>query len=219
MKAPAFLHITKQTQLQFESTFQIEEGFSVRYDQEVADRVMYQSFQMFCPVSGTFAGALTDVMMETVRMCVMLIQRSRYVSEKELALTLLFRYLNEYLQENEGERYISHPLIIAYVQLIDRAYMDSHHVHYFAKELYVSIRQLNRIFEKYALFSPKQLLDYRLNMEIKQRLLFTSCSIDYIASDIGFSSTEYMYQFFKKKNHMTPKQFLKTYQKIDDYGG
>jgi len=78
-----------------------------------------------------------------------------------------------------------------------------------ARELGVSIRQLDRIMRQYYSMSFKEKL-ISTRFDISEDLLKrTDLSVTEIAANVGFSSSSYFCKLFKEKNGITPLQFRK----------
>lgn len=83
-----------------------------------------------------------------------------------------------------------------------------------AKELNLSVRQVNRILkEEYNTSFHAKLVERRL-MHGKKNLIRTDRTIEIIAEKIGFSSTSGFYVAFKKEFGMTPKEYRQKYKNV-----
>jgi len=100
------------------------------------------------------------------------------------------------------------------VQLADRFrhLLETHYkahwpVGAYAKALHVSVSTLNRACSE-ALGQPaKRLLQARLHVEARRRLVYTQETLDQIAWDLGYKDAAYFSRVFKAQQQQTPKAF------------
>ncbi|MBE6964957.1 MAG: helix-turn-helix domain-containing protein [Ruminococcaceae bacterium] len=79
-----------------------------------------------------------------------------------------------------------------------------------AKEHSLSITKIQKLFYKYTEQAPIQyFLDLKLNAA-KKMMTSTSLNHAQIAEALGFSSASYFSKLFKKKNGMSPSEYIKT---------
>lgn len=73
---------------------------------------------------------------------------------------------------------------------------------------------LNRVFKKYTgMTLHKYLLDYRINMA-ENLLLTTEITVEKIAEQVGFNSTNCFISYFKKSKDLTPSQYRNKIIKV-----
>jgi len=108
----------------------------------------------------------------------------------------------------ESERYLIK--IQQFEQLIERYFKQSKSVRYYASELCVSEKHLNRIIRSCLNKTTSQLINERVLLEAKRMLMTASNSVGLIAEELGFSDTSYFIRFFKKHTGVTPLHFLNS---------
>ena len=96
--------------------------------------------------------------------------------------------------------------------IIYHCYMKSMTQKEIAERLFISESQLNRICRRRYNASLHSVLLERRLQAAKQLLLKTDMNIEEIAGEIGFRSPAILYQEFRRKYGMTPRQFRKSAQ-------
>ncbi len=94
--------------------------------------------------------------------------------------------------------------------MIANRYLQQYSASDYAKELFISTRQLDRIVIKRYGKSLHQLIVDRRFAFAEQLLSTTDLTIEVIASSAGFSSSASLYREFKKRYGMTPAAFRKA---------
>lgn len=91
--------------------------------------------------------------------------------------------------------------------MIGTWYLQNYQTADYAKELFISTRQLDRIsIKRYGKSLHQLIVDRRLTFA-EQLLLTTDLTVDTIASNAGFSSGASLYRELKKRHGVTPTQF------------
>lgn len=100
------------------------------------------------------------------------------------------------------------------VQLVNRfrALLESHYKQHwkigdYAAELHVSVSTLNRACNEVLACTAKKLIQERLHMEAKRRLMYTRETLDQISYDLGFKDAPYFSRVFKQIEGASPKYF------------
>jgi len=101
----------------------------------------------------------------------------------------------------------SHPLIEAYLDLIDLHYQEHHGVGYYASQLKITANYLNMLCQKYLHKNANQMIQQRVLLESKRLLIASPLQIKEIAYQLGFQDLPYFSNFFKKHTHVSPKAF------------
>ena len=101
-----------------------------------------------------------------------------------------------------------------------RAYMERNidkqfSLHNLASEMGISYTAFNTLFKELTGMSPIRYLGKMRQQRAKYKLLKTDLSIKHIASDCGFSSTEYFCNSFRKENGMSPSEFRNSKRNRD----
>jgi len=76
-----------------------------------------------------------------------------------------------------------------------------------AKEIGITAPHLNAVCKQIAGISALHLMHDRLLLGARRALSYTDKSIADVATGLGFSEPSYFARFFKRKMHMTPKQY------------
>jgi AraC-like DNA-binding protein len=100
-------------------------------------------------------------------------------------------------------------------QFIEDNYVSHITLEDVAERLHISGRQLQRIFEHQGGGSFKRYLENIRLSTVCRSLLEDQLSFEQIATETGFSSSNYLYNVFKKKIGVTPKQFKDKYKQLD----
>lgn len=97
-------------------------------------------------------------------------------------------------------------------QLIDKHFSDRKYPRDYASLMHTSEKHLNRICKTCLNKTTSQIIAERIVLESKRRLAFAKSSVSQIAEDLGFSSTSYFIQLFKKKTGETPLEFMQKFR-------
>lgn len=92
-------------------------------------------------------------------------------------------------------------------ELVNVAFRKEHQVKYYANELAISTKHLQRVCNEVTGRSPQAFIHERLLLESKRLLITTTQTVEEIAESLGFTSSKYFHQFFKLKTEQTPQQF------------
>lgn len=108
----------------------------------------------------------------------------------------------------DKKRYTVLPdLLLKYKMLIEERYKATRQVQEYAGQLGVSANYLNVLVRKHLGKSALSLINERVILEIKRRLLRTEKGISEIAYELGFDELSYFSRFFKRHTGMTPVAF------------
>ena len=108
----------------------------------------------------------------------------------------------------DKRRYTALPdLLLKYRMLVEKQYTATRLVQKYAGQLGVSANYLNVLVRKYLGKSALNLINERVILEIKRRLLRTEKGVSEIAYDLGFDELSYFSRFFKRHTGMTPIAF------------
>ena len=96
------------------------------------------------------------------------------------------------------------------VELMNKQLYSNLSLEDFAKENYISVSYIKKLFSHYAGISPKK---YYINLRIAeaQKLLLSNTPISGIAEKMNFSSASYFTIFFKTYTGYTPMQYRKIH--------
>lgn len=108
----------------------------------------------------------------------------------------------------DKRRYTALPdLLLKYRMLVEKQYTATRLVQKYAGQLGVSANYLNVLVRKYLGKSALNLINERVILEIKRRLLRTEKGVSEIAYELGFDELSYFSRFFKRHTGMTPIAF------------
>ncbi len=135
------------------------------------------------------------------------------VSGLEYSTALIQSEINTLLLDLERigldkRRYTALPdLLLKYRMLVEKQYTATRLVQKYAGQLGMSANYLNVLVRKYLGKSALNLINERVILEIKRRLLRTEKGVSEIAYDLGFDELSYFSRFFKRHTGMTPIAF------------
>lgn len=98
-------------------------------------------------------------------------------------------------------------LALKFINYLSFHSKKQHNVEFYARELNISSKYLNRIVHFVFGKSPKELIDEKLVNELKTNLLSSDLSISQIASEFNFSDQSVMGKFFKRHVGISPASF------------
>lgn len=96
-------------------------------------------------------------------------------------------------------------------QLIEDHYLDHWKVEDYATALNVTPHRLNRLCRLGMHKNAKSLIQERLTVEAKRKLIYTRGNVDQIAFDLGFADPGYFSRFFKRHVGESPKEYRGRY--------
>ncbi|MEM0994337.1 MAG: helix-turn-helix transcriptional regulator [Bacteroidota bacterium] len=96
-------------------------------------------------------------------------------------------------------------------KLLSQHILNNRSVQFYAKQLHISPKTLNRITKEMLGQTAKNYIDDFLIIEMKRLLINTSYSIKEIAYASGFEETTNFVKYFKKQTGMSPKVFRGQY--------
>jgi len=93
-----------------------------------------------------------------------------------------------------------------------RSLVEAHHLNHwpvrrYARELAVSESSLNRLCNSLTGSSAFDLIQQRLALESRRRLIYVAGSVAAVAADLGFKDPAYFCRFFRKHAGMSPSAF------------
>ncbi len=91
--------------------------------------------------------------------------------------------------------------------LLERHYKQHWKIAGYARELHVSVSTLNRACNEVLACTAKKLIQERLHVEAKRRLMYTRETLDQISYDLGFKDAPYFSRVFKQIEGASPKYF------------
>lgn len=97
--------------------------------------------------------------------------------------------------------------LLAFKSLLEKQYREEKSVKYYASELHLSEKQLNKATTSILDKTPKQIIDERVLLESKRLLAHSSQSVKEIAYDLGYDEPTNFIKYFKKHVLHTPSEF------------
>jgi len=91
--------------------------------------------------------------------------------------------------------------------LVEQHHKEQWTVAGYAHAIGVSASHLNAICQERAGASAKRLIQDRVLLAARRELAYTDKSIADVAASLGFTEASYFTRFFKRRMHMTPKQY------------
>lgn len=134
--------------------------------------------------------------------------------DQQLALYSLIKLVLVTLQRRKQEERFAEVEPSGIVQLESRfrALLEQHYKEHwlicdYADALHVSVSTLNRACQEVLGRSAKKLIQERLHIEAKRRLLYTRETLDQISYGLGFKDAAYFSRVFKQLEGIPPKRF------------
>ncbi len=100
--------------------------------------------------------------------------------------------------------------------LIEDSYKTSQNVDFYAHQLGVSQKTLNRLCTKYIGQTIKQIIQERIFLEAQRKIVSDELSFQEIAYELGFKEASYFTRFFKIKSGKTPEEFRNSFHRDND---
>ncbi len=97
-------------------------------------------------------------------------------------------------------------------QLLERRYPQHWSVQRYARELAVSATSLNRLCRSLTGVTAFELIQRRLALEARRRLVYVPMSVAAIAAELGFKDPAYFSRFFRKHSGTSPGMFRRRQQ-------
>lgn len=94
--------------------------------------------------------------------------------------------------------------------LLEEQYRKQWKVQQYAVALHTSVSSLNRLCKESVGITAKSVIQNRLLIEAKRKLIYTQVPLDLIAYNLGFKDPAYFSRFFKKREGVPPS----TYREI-----
>lgn len=98
-----------------------------------------------------------------------------------------------------------------FITLLDHHYKDHYRLDWYAEELGISLSTLNRICKSLLNKPGKKLIEERLILEAKRRLIYTMDSVENTAFALGFEDPAYFSRFFSKSTGLSPGRYRRQH--------
>jgi AraC family transcriptional activator of pobA len=96
-------------------------------------------------------------------------------------------------------------------QLIESQYLKHWPVRRYAQELALSETSLNRVCRRLAGSTAFDLIQQRLALEARRRLVYAASSVSGIADELGFKDPAYFSRFFRRHSGISPNDFRRRH--------
>jgi AraC family transcriptional activator of pobA len=100
----------------------------------------------------------------------------------------------------------------AFRQLIESQYLKHWPVERYARRLAVSETSLNRLCRQFAGLTAFDMIQQRLVLEARRRLVYAAGSISSIAGELGFKDPAYFSRFFRRHLGIGPNEFRRRHR-------
>ena len=138
-----------------------------------------------------------------------------YFTEELIQSALkIFLFLAERIRRKSRdleEKSVYHETFLDFQKLLHKDLLTNRKVRYYANELSISTKKLNRATHHIVNQTAKEFIKDQLIIEMKRLLMNTSYSIKEIAYRTGFEDPTNFIKYFKKDTDMTPSDFRKDY--------
>jgi len=124
----------------------------------------------------------------------------------KIALITIGRQL-EYSQKNTEPNRKNSRILTTFKELLEQNVSQQWSVKEYASQLNTSTSTLNRLCNEMTGTSTKKLIQQRLMLEIKRRIIYTQESLEQIAYRLGFKDVGYFSRFFKLHEGVAPKKY------------
>lgn len=98
-------------------------------------------------------------------------------------------------------------LLKRFRQLVNAHYREHWPVHRYAQELNLTENRLNRLCQRAAGRTAFALIQSRVLLEARRKLIYTAMPVSQLAYELGFSDPAYFTRFFRKLAGVTPAAF------------
>ena len=129
-----------------------------------------------------------------------------------LTLTTLKRQFDK-LQMQNSQTDTASLLLSKFRALLEKNYRQQWSVQEYCAALHTSISTLNRLCHEMLGLTAKVIIQDRVLIEAKRRLIYTEDSLDQVAYTLGFKDPAYFSRFFKKLEGLPPSEYRKLKNK------
>ncbi len=137
------------------------------------------------------------------------LNKNEMIALKTLELIIFCERL--FKREERLDKKTLPPLVIQYLDLIQKHYSEHHAVTYYAERLHIHPNVLNAICKKHLLQSAKATIDLKLVTEAQSLLDHTALTVKEIAYDLGFQSASHFFRFFRRLTGNSPVRYRSSH--------
>jgi AraC family transcriptional regulator, transcriptional activator of pobA len=100
--------------------------------------------------------------------------------------------------------------LLGFRQLVERHFREQRDIGFYAKSLGLTERSLRRLCQDAAGISPGRLIDARIALEARRRLLYSHEPVSSIAFDLGFDDPAYFSRFVRRHSGAAPSRLRRS---------
>jgi len=126
---------------------------------------------------------------------------------------ILLSAVQLYPRSVEIQKSKGHILVKNFLQLLEENYQKNQRVNDYAENLAITANHLTQVVRQLTGKTPSEIIQEKINVEIKRLLLHTNLTVAEIAENMNFGDNSYFTKFFKKNTGLTPLQFRKKHLK------
>lgn len=106
-----------------------------------------------------------------------------------------------HISEHQKERFD------LFTVLVEQHFFEAREALHYAELMHTSYKNLNQLCKLCCGRTAKQLIDFRLTLEIKRKLVMDGLSIQQTAEELGFEDITNFNKYFKRQTNLTPAAF------------
>ncbi|WP_153913988.1 AraC family transcriptional regulator [Shewanella sp. TC10] len=112
-----------------------------------------------------------------------------------------------HISEHQKERF-GH-----FLSLVELHYVECREALQYANKMHTSYKNLNLLCKSCSGQTAKQLIDFRMILEIKRKLAMDGLSVQQAADELGFDDLTHFNKYFKRKTANTPAAFKRQHER------
>jgi AraC family transcriptional activator of pobA len=125
-------------------------------------------------------------------------------------LVVLARQVDHVNAPSHGRR--PHDRFREFRMAVEDHYVEHWSVHEYAHRLHMSESSLNRVCRAVAGATAFEIVQGRLELEARRRLIYTTVPVHRLAADLGFLDPSYFSRFFRRRTGVAPNEFRQSHQ-------
>ena len=124
---------------------------------------------------------------------------------------LLMLLLQRCWHRSDSDRQPLPDVIRRYRQLVEQHFRTEHHVAWYASQLCLTANYLNVLVQRHLAQTALSVINQRIVLEVRRRLMDSQLSVSEIAYSVGFYEMSYFTRFFGRHTGQTPIQFRQAH--------
>jgi AraC family transcriptional activator of pobA len=129
-----------------------------------------------------------------------------------LTQTLLVHLARESVAIHQSDGRHPSGLFQDFRRLLEDHYAEHWPVRHYAEQLHASESSLNRLCRTVAGTTAFEIVQDRLELEARRKLIFTTDAIHQVAANLGFKDPSYFSRFFRRRTGSSPRSFRRDQQ-------